>query len=1091
MKTLWHLGRKAYISVSGLLLLLLSLSQPAFSVTHDIADSNNWNLKITKVTGEIDKYNFADVNNNGINDLLLCNEYINNHNGTYSGSCYVIYDSILSRFQGIGQTLDITNSQNYSLRFDGPMAQTKLGYSSGTTVGDFNGNGKADLLIPASYAFILNWGSGSFYVIMDDILDDFVGVGNTIDLADPNSFSIRYDGHTSGSVKNYASEATLLAADVNNNGIDDIISGSGHSGLVGRDRSGSLYVIYDGLIRSKSGRGNLVDLWQGENAYNIVFYNAANTYFSLYNSTLVKDFDHNGKNDILVGAGYADNRSLTNSGSLYFISDDIIDNYSETNHQVDLSNINNFSWRLDGAAAGDMLSYASIAAGDLNNNGLNDLAISSSGADNRSRSGSGSYYILFDSFFSSLVGVGKTLNLANGNFSIRYDGASPDSALGYSSKDVFDFNNDGFNDLVIPSYGDSNNSRPYSGSTYLIYNTKFTGLTGLNNTIDISDPEKYDIRFDGDVADGYYSFQNNFGDLNGDGSTDLLSFSPGDWDQNGYMYLIYNFPHTITSNNSSSSIGTTLITGSVVATQSVTAISGVQYQIGSSNPASGWSDCVAADGAFGEKSEDYSCYLAGLTNGSSHIVYFRAYDANTSYTSSSRYSSVSFTYDVSPPSLDTPSVTVFGTGATLAWVTTEESSSQINYGLTSLLGSSTPQADTSPLVTSHTVELTSLVPCTLYYFQAISTDLALNQSAGNSGTFITSGCPGNSEISLTASQIVPVSTGATSTLSSIGSTLALSLPSSYSAADATIQLKQLDHQSVIAALNTPSLDYLQSSLVFDLKALSSTGSTVSSFIQPLTLTLLYSYSQIPNLDEGTLMFYYHDGSSWNPLVDSVVNKESRTLTATTTHFSTFMVFGKSSSGMITSPASPSSSSSQAPVCGDPPPSSTPDLFQIDTTSTTAKLFFTPISNTSEFFISFSSSPTAEEHGEKVTLLREGVQSHTLFSLKPSTIYYFKVRGQSGCTPGGWSKILKAKTGSSKAVITKYYPNSLIPQSPPASISKSKSKTLTTQATPSVFNDLAPSFQPTSVPQHPAPTLPAPTSTPSPGFWPQLKSILGL
>ncbi|MFA6007495.1 MAG: fibronectin type III domain-containing protein [Candidatus Shapirobacteria bacterium] len=111
-------------------------------------------------------------------------------------------------------------------------------------------------------------------------------------------------------------------------------------------------------------------------------------------------------------------------------------------------------------------------------------------------------------------------------------------------------------------------------------------------------------------------------------------------------------------------------------------------------------------------------------------------------------------------------------------------------------------------------------------------------------------------------------------------------------------------------------------------------------------------------------------------------------------------------------SSPSSSSGwSAPACNDPKPVSAPDLFQINITQSTAKLFFTPISNTSQYVISFSTNPNAEEHGATVTLAREGVQNFTVNLLKPNTNYYFKVRGQSGCTPGDWSNVFKVITSA--------------------------------------------------------------------------------
>jgi hypothetical protein len=112
-----------------------------------------------------------------------------------------------------------------------------------------------------------------------------------------------------------------------------------------------------------------------------------------------------------------------------------------------------------------------------------------------------------------------------------------------------------------------------------------------------------------------------------------------------------------------------------------------------------------------------------------------------------------------------------------------------------------------------------------------------------------------------------------------------------------------------------------------------------------------------------------------------------------------------------------SNSNSAPQCSDAKPATIPDLFELRTNGAQAKMFFTPISNTNSFFISFSTKPNAEEHGAQVTLAREGVQNFTVNMLKPNTTYYFKVRGQNGCTTGEWSNIMKVKTGAKK--VTKW------------------------------------------------------------------------
>ena len=117
----------------------------------------------------------------------------------------------------------------------------------------------------------------------------------------------------------------------------------------------------------------------------------------------------------------------------------------------------------------------------------------------------------------------------------------------------------------------------------------------------------------------------------------------------------------------------------------------------------------------------------------------------------------------------------------------------------------------------------------------------------------------------------------------------------------------------------------------------------------------------------------------------------------------------SGSNQSTSTSSVSSSSITAADCHLAPVASVPDLFQINVNNNYAKLFFTPISNTDTFQISYSTQPQAEEHGAVVTLAREGVQNFRVDLLQPNTTYYFKVRGHNGCAVGNWSNIFKIKT----------------------------------------------------------------------------------
>ena len=120
------------------------------------------------------------------------------------------------------------------------------------------------------------------------------------------------------------------------------------------------------------------------------------------------------------------------------------------------------------------------------------------------------------------------------------------------------------------------------------------------------------------------------------------------------------------------------------------------------------------------------------------------------------------------------------------------------------------------------------------------------------------------------------------------------------------------------------------------------------------------------------------------------------------------------------PTQTSSSSSTlpvAPTCGDDKPSHAPELFQLNTTNSTATLYFTPVNdNTSKYFIAYGTRWVGdEEYGVEFNQgAYTGVLNYTVGDLAPNTTYYFKIRAGNGCMPGDWSNSLSAKTtGNSK------------------------------------------------------------------------------
>jgi hypothetical protein len=121
----------------------------------------------------------------------------------------------------------------------------------------------------------------------------------------------------------------------------------------------------------------------------------------------------------------------------------------------------------------------------------------------------------------------------------------------------------------------------------------------------------------------------------------------------------------------------------------------------------------------------------------------------------------------------------------------------------------------------------------------------------------------------------------------------------------------------------------------------------------------------------------------------------------------------------------SSTLSSAPTCNDVKPVNAPNLFQIDVNATQAKLFYTPVTgDNSSYYIAYSEKLNTFQHSTQTDQgASTGVLSYTINLLKPNTTYYFKVRGQNGCTPGDWSNEMKIKTrGRGLTTKVSYYKN---------------------------------------------------------------------
>lgn len=107
----------------------------------------------------------------------------------------------------------------------------------------------------------------------------------------------------------------------------------------------------------------------------------------------------------------------------------------------------------------------------------------------------------------------------------------------------------------------------------------------------------------------------------------------------------------------------------------------------------------------------------------------------------------------------------------------------------------------------------------------------------------------------------------------------------------------------------------------------------------------------------------------------------------------------------------SSNVTAAPRCLAEKPNKAPDLFQIDTTRTSATVYFTPVNNAvTDYRVVYGYARGSDDFGVSFPSgYYDGVLSFTVNHLAPNTRYYFRVIALNGCRYGYWSDTLSART----------------------------------------------------------------------------------
>jgi hypothetical protein len=407
--------------------------------------------------------------------------------------------------------------------------------SGAYTAGDFNGDGRADVIMGAPFHDLVDANTGQSNVVFGNTTTNLATLNNRQVATLATTVQTILNGSNSGRTGSQVAGV----GDVNGDGLDDV----GVAALVGQFSTdlGATYIAFGNPTGSTLTLENL----NGVNGLKL--YGISTTDAKLLNVAPAGDFNGDGYADIMVSAPLADTNGA-NSGQIYIVYGNTPAALDALNGASDqglvVSNLNGVSGlEINGRLGNDRAGNTISTAGDVNGDGFADLIIGIGTSGNRA------YVVLGNTTaqLATLSGASSTgfnLTAANLNGTTGFTIAGPAGVLfGRAVASAGDVNGDGFDDMIVSGsyYGGAYGT----GAAYVV----FGKASGFGATVDVTTLNGTNGFLITGPTPGAGGFNNAFGkavgtagDVNGDGFDDIIigaPDAPGGANVSGDAYVVF------------------------------------------------------------------------------------------------------------------------------------------------------------------------------------------------------------------------------------------------------------------------------------------------------------------------------------------------------------------------------------------------------------------------------------------------------------------------------------------------------------------------------------------------------------------------